>query len=86
LLGSWSTYTTPCGIALAFRWRNVPSPYPSEALSMIPDSQTTSQGSHRPAFDSYFWGDSITLKILLGATVLMWALGILNLVVRFFTH
>jgi hypothetical protein len=34
-------------------------------------------------FDGYFWGDSITLRLLLAATVGLWLLGVVYAVMRF---
>jgi hypothetical protein len=34
-------------------------------------------------FDSYFWGDSVTLKLLLAATAGLWLLGVVYAVMRF---
>ncbi len=32
--------------------------------------------------DAYCWGDLLTLRLLLGACVLMWSLGLVHILVR----
>jgi hypothetical protein len=74
------------GIALAFPFAKFLVHFLLEASSMNSQSQAVRETGRERAFDSYFWGDSVTLKVLLIATVLMWTLGVLNAVARWLTH
>jgi hypothetical protein len=62
---------------------NAASPTPSQGAPPPPGHNTPPE---RPAFDRYFWGDAVTLKLLLGACVLMGMVGVIHVLARLWSH